>query len=165
MSGWIVARTQPRRERWAAENLSRQSYDWYLPQIEVVSRRGSLTVTTSRPLFPSYIFIRFRANWHSILSTFGISSVIMNLDHPAILSQRHVDEIRARENKWGFVVLPEQAPPGFRNGQSVRVKDGTFMGRIGIYQGSTARDCEKVLLDLLGRKTTVLIGSALLESA
>ncbi len=157
--GWIVARTKAQRESWAAENVARQGYVFYYPRVarRVRGKLGRLMV--AEPLFPRYLFVKARNNWHPLLSTFGLAGVVMTAESPSLMPDKVIDELRSREDPTsGLVVLPRLS-----EGQTVRVRRGPFGGQSGIYQGSSSIDRERVLLDFLGRKTMVLIARDLLE--
>jgi transcriptional antiterminator RfaH len=164
MSGstWIVARTKPSRERWAAENVANQGYDYYFPKIFQVRKN----IARAEPLFPCYLFIKTDGSWRVLLSTFGISSVVVFGNSPATVSQQIIDNFKARETD-GCVELPalEECAARFKEGERVRIKEGLFSGHVGVYQGQDPKQREKVLLDFLGRKTSVLLIPELLEAA
>jgi transcription antitermination factor NusG len=61
--------------------------------------------------------------------------------------------IRKREVN-GFVKLP-MPDRRLKPGQKVRIVSGSFAGQIGLYQGQTSRDRERVLLELLGQAVPV----------
>lgn len=165
MTGWFVARTQTRRENWAAENIARQGAEFYLPRVaeEVYVRRGAPYVVRARCLFPSYIFVRSpNGQWRFLLGTFGVTELIMSGAQPAVVADGEIARIQAREDVDGIVHLPAR-PSRFVHGSQVRVADGPFVGYVGIYQGASSKECQRVLLDFLGRKATVLIGDSCLE--
>lgn len=161
--GWIVARTKSQRELWAAENLSRQGFEYYLPRIQEIAVRHGRKHLLAKPLFPSYIFVLLNPGWHSVLGTFGISSILIRGDSPEIMPTSAIQEIRASERN-GFVVLPERQGR-FTENQKVRVTGGPFEDQEGLWQSSTGKERERVLLSFLGRKTTILIPSKLVIAA
>jgi transcription antitermination factor NusG len=157
---WVVVQTQPNRERWAAENVARQGREFYLPQIEIM--RGAAKLI--RPLFSRYLFVRiFNGQWRFLSGTWGVSGIISFARDgtPDAIADKHIDEIRAREDSTGLVRLP--AIEDFVVGQNVRVRAGLLDGQIGIYEGLDPRGREKVLLSLLGQKTVVLFAHTDLE--
>lgn len=168
---WVVARTQPRRERWAAENIKRQGAQPYMPCYSELAPSPTVPgrlVLKELPLFPSYIFISLKdGRWRFLLGTFGLMGLIMGTDGPTHVPEHVIGELKRREGPDGLIRLPP--PPAkhsrFTPGGSVRVTRGAFQGRVGIYQGSTAAERERVLLNVLGRLTPVLIGEELLEVA
>ena len=85
---WFVARTQPLRERWAAENCRRQGAETYLPQIEesarVVTAGRVIATLRPRPLFPGYLFVRtVGQQWRFLLGTFGVIDLIATSNTPS----------------------------------------------------------------------------------
>ena len=159
---WIVARTKSSRERWAAENVSNLGYEFYFPKVFQLRKN----VARVEPLFPCYLFIKTDGSWRVLLSTFGISSVVVFGNSPATVSQQIIDNFKTREVD-GCVQLPqlEEYTTRFKPGAQVRVKGGVFSGYTGIYKGQDPKQRERVLLDFLGRKTSVLLAPELLEAA
>lgn len=155
-TGWVVAQTKPQRELYAAENLARQEYEHYLPRVLVYHTDRAYAV----PLFPSYIFVHIKDRWLSLLSTYGITRLIMSGPTPAIIPQHEIDKLRAREEQ-GFVNLNKIER--FRPGQVVHIKKGLYAGMEAIYDAPSPRERAQVLMDYLGRKTKVLIGEEMLE--
>jgi transcription antitermination factor NusG len=167
MKGWFVVKTHHQREKWACENIARQGATFYLPQVLNRTRlRGRKTEAEgTRCLFPGYLFVKTAGQWRFLLGTFGVAAVIMQGQQPALLPDWEVDRLKNSEVD-GLVVLPKEAlmTERFKTGERVRVADGLFSGCTGIYEGSGPKECERVLLDFLGRKTAVLIGSQYLQS-
>jgi transcription antitermination factor NusG len=83
-----------------------------------------------------------------------VLKVLMTGDRPAKLADSIVDEIRGREVR-GFVKLPK--PATLERGQRVRIRQGTFAGRIALYDGMSGPQRERVLLDLLGQSVPVVM--------
>lgn len=165
---WVVAKTKPLKELWAAENVSRQGFQYYLPQlppITVVTKHKKAAPTQKRQfLFPRYLFVWTEGPWRCLLGTFGITTLIMNGESPAVLPTAEVDRMRAREDARGLIRLPSApAAARFKAGDLVRINSGPFSGYTGIYDSATDSDRVRVLLDYLGQRTRVLIGEEFLE--
>lgn len=163
---WIVARTQPKREAWAAENVAKQGYEYYLPRVARAPSRKERKRTgelSSEPLFPRYLFVRTAGQWRWLTGTFGISSVVVIGTSPAVINDAVIARLRSIEDPDGLVCLPERVK--LRPGQAVDLTGGILAGQKGIYQGDAPHDRVKVLLDYLGRKTTVLVPSGDVEGS
>lgn len=164
-AGWFVGRTQPQRERWAAENCLRQGAESYLPYIieRNVMSRGRMIASRLKPLFPGYLFIRTMAGqWRFLLGTFGLIDLVRCGEFPSTVSQDIIDDLRQREAE-GAVQLPEAQRRLFGEDDPVRIAEGPFEGRQGLVAGYDAAERVQVLLDLLGRKVPVLFAEGQLE--
>jgi transcriptional antiterminator RfaH len=157
---WVVAQSQPNREQWACENIARLGHQTYFPRISKITLVRGQRIAGSSPLFPRYLFVGSPGGqWRFLLGTWGVAGVVLVGSGPAFVSDQIIADLRNREQD-GLVILPQ-----FRPGQELRVKDGPFKNERAIYQGSSPKEREEVLLNFLGRKTKVLIARELLEVA
>lgn len=141
---WSVAQTETQREGTAARFLKDAGYETYLPKIKIQKRL--------LPLFPSYLFVRIVDRWYPVNNTVGVINLLLAGDQPAKLKDEIVSNIRNKE-RGGIVRLPPK--PGLKVGQHVRILRGSFENHVGVYDGMTGKERERVLLELLGRKVPV----------
>src|SRR5271165_1093227 len=97
---WLVLTVQPHRMTVAVENLKRQGFHIYCPMLLKRIRHARRAYDAPRPMFPGYLFVeklRSTKRWRSILGTLGVKAVIMNGEHPALLPEGFVENLRARE--------------------------------------------------------------------
>jgi transcriptional antiterminator RfaH len=157
MPFWGVVRSQTQRERFAAEQLEHRGFETFLPLIE--------TKRATQPLFASYFFIRIESQWQVINRTFGVLCLVRVGDCPAKCPDAEIARLKAMTDGHGYIrlpALPTVAPRRIiAKGAPVTIAGGPFKGFAGLYQGMSRRDRELVLLDLLGRQTTVEIAAAL----
>jgi transcription antitermination factor NusG len=149
MSFWAVVQTEAQHEHVVRLLLMRQRFETWMPRIKHRSRIALL--------FPSYLFVRIVDQFYPVMWTPGVIRLLMAGDKPACLKDEIMASIRKREIR-GFVKLPlpnRQLKPG----QKVRVIGGSFNGQIGLYQGQTSRERERVLLELLGQAVPVELPS------
>lgn len=145
---WVVLRTKPRSELWAAENVARQGVEYYLPRL--APERG----TAPPPLFPGYLFARIIGQWRFLRSTFGVLDLVMQGESPAELRAAEIEWIRSLEGEDGLVRLPEPpVPEPLRAGERLRVEHGPFAGLRAICGGMKSTDRVYILLDVLGKQT------------
>jgi transcriptional antiterminator RfaH len=149
MSFWAVVQTEAQREHITRLLLMRLGFETYTPRIKIRNRISLL--------FPTYIFVRIVDRWYPILWTAHVVRLLMAGDKPACLKDEIMTNIRKREIN-GFVKLP-MPDRRLKPGQKVRVISGSFAGQIGLYQGQTSREREKVLLELLGRQVPIELPS------
>jgi transcriptional antiterminator RfaH len=160
---WAVARTEPQREKVAQHFLRLAHFETYLPLIISLQTTNGRKVDIRRPLFPSYIFIWIVDHqWWSARWCPGVATMIMGGADggPAHLHDDVIREIRAREPPTGSGVVRLPKPPRLRLRQPVRILSGSFVGRIGLYDGMASHQRERVLLDLLGQKVPITLPSA-----
>lgn len=160
---WVVAVTKAQRERWAAENVARQGFDYYLPV--TVSLPAPKRPAKPECLFPRYLFVRTNGRWRCLLGTFGVIGLVMQGEAPATMTEEAVAKLKSREDGQGFIRLPTDPQHKFNRGDVVRISSGAFSGCKGVYETTDSQERARILLDYLGRRTPVLIGEDLLEAA
>jgi transcriptional antiterminator RfaH len=150
MSNWYLIHTKIRQERVALENLERQGFECFLPQILVEKLRQSTLQVVQEALFPRYLFIRLDTsregqNWAPIRSTVGVSRLVTFGNVPAKIADGLVALIRT-QTQSGEVLLPHFAP-----GELVVVTDGPFAGLEAIYKMKDGEGRVMVLLNILSK--------------
>jgi transcriptional antiterminator RfaH len=138
---WAVCQCEAQREHTARMLLMKERFETYAPRFK--SKLGRILL-----LFPTYIFVRIIDRWYPVLWTPGVTRVLMAGDRPAQLNEQIVTSIKRRE-VGGLVRLPSNGNR-LRKGDKVKITRGSFEGQIGIYDGMTPHQRERVLLELLG---------------
>jgi transcriptional antiterminator RfaH len=141
MSYWTVAQCVTQREHLVRLLLMKAEFETYMPRF--LAKSGKIL-----SLFPSYIFVRITAQFYPVMWTPGVTRVLMTGDQPARLPEQIVNSIRKREI-GGLVRLPSNGRR-LRKGDKVKITRGSFEGQLGIYDGMTSHQRERVLLELLG---------------
>lgn len=166
---WLVARTESRKERWAQENIANQGYEAYLPQYrERITSAGKVRVHAHpRLLFPGYIFCRTDGPFVFLTGTRGISQLLMSGSRPGIVPDDLIAALKLQEDEEGFISLPDGPDdvPRPRVGEAVRLRAGPFLSYIGIYDGRSSGDFERVLLECFGRRTVLKVRLEDIEKA
>ena len=152
---WVAVITQVNSERKAYINAQNQGFDAYWPRIREASYVTGRLIYRERSLFPRYEFVKVFTTWRSLLSTVGVLGLVMNGQRPAYVPANEIELLRSRQID-GFVVLPK-APPRFSIGQTININDGPLAGFAGLFDGMTGDDRVRVLIDMLGGKTPVVI--------
>jgi transcriptional antiterminator RfaH len=153
-----------RREELAVHCLRLAEYTIYAPRIKAARQGGNGRGVL---LFPGYLFLvatSSRGWWRARWSP-GVYRLILSGEEPAVLSDQIVNELKARENRHGFVVLPSRRRDNdggakFHPGDQVRIAHGVFSGLHGL--ASTMRPHERVavLLELLGGQRAVELAAS-----
>jgi transcriptional antiterminator RfaH len=151
MAYW-VAMVERRREALAINCLKLAAYTVYSPHVREASNGHHRVV----PLFPSYLFLAvaefgwWRARWSP-----GVIRLVLSGDEPATVPDQIVNDLKAREDRKGFVVLPKSrrlnGGPQFERGDAVRILSGPMSGFAGLVEGMKGHARVEILLQLLGR--------------
>jgi transcriptional antiterminator RfaH len=120
------------------------------------TRSGKVIVTES--MFPNYLFARF--DWKTSLTRVhyapGVSGVVHFGTRWPTVPEQAIDEIRATIGTEGVHVVRDRLVPG----DEVSVSGGIFHGLHAIVtQVTSGRQRVMVLMDFLGRQTTVELGA------
>lgn len=165
MKNWFLVRTKPLGEEKAQFNLKRQGFEVYLPRYAKTRRHARKTETVFRPLFPSYLFVRFDTEisaWRSISSTIGVASLVTFGPCLSPVDPSIIEGLRERENEHGLVSL---MPTGIKKGDRVRVVDGPFTNFAGLIE--EVNDSQRVilLLELMGRSVRITADADTISAA
>ena len=141
---WAVAVTRPCYETKVIPHLERQGMEFFLPRIRVLAPGRLHRI---EPLFPRYFFCSVGSAWRQLLTTIGISSVLMSGEKPALLPDHVVIDLKARCDAEGVYIPPP--PFQYLRGMKVKIKCGPFSGRLGVVQGMRGKERVSVLIDII----------------
>jgi transcriptional antiterminator RfaH len=155
---WFCLRSQPKHEHIAAEHLRRMDgVEVFNPRIRFTrsTRLGPADVTES--MFPNYVFARF--DWHASLNRVhyapGVAGVVHFGSKWPIVPDKAIEEIRALLGDSGIHVISNEVSVG----DQVTVSGTVFHGLQAIVtQVMPGKQRVLVLMDFLGRQTTVQVG-------
>ena len=159
---WAVAVLEPNGERKAALNAQRQGFEVYVPRVLTVDKKGQPQV---RWMFPRYMMVKIEHQWSSLRGTYGINDMICFGRELAKLPKMFVDNLRSREVEWEKdgneyrvidIRTAREKGPLFAEGDVVRSNAFAGVDMVGLVQ-ECAVDRIKVLFDMLGRKTPVVL--------
>lgn len=153
MNDWYVVQTKPKKETVAVDNLVRQGYITYFPQIVQVKRRRQRWQKIIEPLFPRYLFVKLivgQDNFAPIRSTLGVIGIVRFSGHPAKVPDNAIENIRSQEEQ-----LREDYSdlPNWQSGDMIEITTGPFANMKGIYEKACGTERVMILLDMLGRQS------------
>jgi transcriptional antiterminator RfaH len=163
---WAVLRSAPSHVTLAYEGVVRAGFEIFTPKIR--TRVGARWRTT--PLFGCYFFARVVDQWRVLERTIGVLNVVKAAGAPAKCPDEEIATLIARSDPDGVIRLSSCLTPqavvrrSFEAGARVSITDGPFRGFEGLHTGMSTRDREMVLIDLLGRKTTVGVPAGFVAS-
>ena len=160
MKHWCAIHTKPRQEMLAAENLSHQEFEIYLPRIKQAHRYRHQWQDKIEPLFPRYLFIRLdlgKDNIAPIRSTRGVSKLVSFSGLPATVPDPFIETLIQSADPDTELFHPEV--PLFEAGETVTIVDGPLQGLAAIFNARDGEARSIILLELLGKTQQVRIDS------
>jgi transcription antitermination factor NusG len=161
---WFAVHTLPHREFGAAEQLTAQGFEVFLPVHFKTIRHARQYRSAKAAFFPRYLFVRLDLSidrWRSVNGTFGVASLVMGGDRPAPIPAGVVEGLSQLIDSSGVISVI----PLLRYGQRVRIVAGPFADMIGELTGFDARERVRVLLDIMGGRVSVHVSGQTLSAA
>jgi transcriptional antiterminator RfaH len=166
MPCWYVIHTKPQQEDRAEYNLRAWHVETFSPKIKSRQHNkftGKATYV-SRPLFPRYIFARFKAGalWHKVSFTRGVHSVVCMDGRPTPVDDEIIEMIQSQKGEDGFIRTDKVLHPG----DKVMISEGPLRNMVGIFEGRL-KDDERVsiLLTTVSYQSRVVIELAAVRKA
>ena len=164
MSHWYLIHTKIRQERCALQNLERQGFECFLPELQAEKLRRGTLIAVPEPLFPRYLFIRLGTglegqSWAPIRSTTGVSRLVAFGTTPAKVADEMVEVIRLQTGG------PDSLRRQFESGQAIVITQGPFAGLEAVYQMSDGESRVMVLLNILSKSVRLAIAPASIRKA
>ncbi|HEY6186973.1 MAG TPA: transcription termination/antitermination NusG family protein [Pyrinomonadaceae bacterium] len=131
---WYVIHTHPKQEERADMNLRAWKVETCMPKFRErrYNQATSNTTYVKRPLFPGYLFARFRASdmLSKVRYTRGVHSIVSYGSHPTPLDDEIIASIKLRSCEDGFVKMSDE----LKSGDCVLVRDGLWKGFTGVFE-------------------------------
>jgi transcriptional antiterminator RfaH len=149
MKHWYLVQTKSRQEEVARQNLINQSFETYLPRIEI---NGKFI-----PLFTKYIFLKLddkNQNWSPVRSTKGVSNFVRFGLKFATIPNNVVKAIKAQESDTidKFIDLSK-----FHKGDKVEILEGPLKGQVGLFDKYNSDKRIVVLFKILQQKQFLVL--------
>jgi transcriptional antiterminator NusG len=92
---WYACRTKSRAEKKVRRQLSGAGFEAYLPVVEEERQWADRKKTVAFPLFPGYLFARFRlTELHEVLGLPGVASVLRPNGYPTPVRDEEFASLR-----------------------------------------------------------------------
>jgi len=156
--GWYLVYTNSNKEIISERNLINQNFITYMPKYKKVIKHARKLSTVIKPLFPRYLFVKvdhLKQRWSLINHTYGVNSLISMNGEPVFVDQEVINEIKQGENSLGITDMISASY--LKKGDDVKIIDGVFSGRKGIFEDLTDNNRVKVLFKLLGKEFTLIL--------
>jgi transcriptional antiterminator RfaH len=161
---WYVVHTHPKQEERTSSNLQTLNLETLSARLRVKKYNqftGQL-IRAVKPLFPSYIFVRFKFNelYHRIRFTRGVHSLVLFNQAAVPVDDEIIELIRSRLGDDGFVKTTEDLKPG----DSVVIKEGRFKNFYGVFEREMPdADRVRILLNAVSFQAHVVVNRALVS--
>ena len=142
---WYALHTHPKQELRADENLRSWNVETFTPKLR--TRRsnpsGRTAIHFTKPLFPRYIFARFRATeyLHKVRFTRGVASVVSIGNVPTPIDDQVIEIIKSQSDADSIVTLND----GLKVGSEVVICEGPLKGLTGIFERNM-KDSDRVMI-------------------
>jgi transcriptional antiterminator RfaH len=162
--GWYVVHTHPKQEERTSSNLNVGGIETLTPKLQV-SKPNQYTGKLQhfvKPLFPGYIFARFRYNeqYHKIRYTRGVHSLVCFTSSPTPVDDEIVDLVRSKIAPDGFVKPFEELKPG----DAVVIREGRFQHLSGVFEREMEdADRVRILLNTVTFQAHVVVDRAIVN--
>jgi len=131
-SRWHVCRTRSRAEKQVERLIAKAGFEVYLPVVERERQWSDRIRHIGFPLFPGYVFVRFRPDeLLTVLRTPGVSSVLRQNGCPTPVREEELESVRVLvhgANQTGVAPVPADF---MDPGEDVLVVSGPFHGMRG----------------------------------
>lgn len=151
---WFLLQFKPNSYALANHNLTQQGFETFLPMQETSSRKHSRFISSSKPIFPGYMFVAFdhtHEQWRKINSTFGVNRLVTFNNKLKEVPKKLIYELMDRCDSSGNL-LPLEL---FKKGDQVKLLNGPFANFIANIETLENDQRIWILTDLMGRKTKV----------
>jgi transcriptional antiterminator RfaH len=155
---WYVVHTRPKQEDRTSTNLQTLGIETLNPKLRVNKFNefsGKLTQIV-KPLFPGYIFSRFRynQNYHQVRYTRGVHSLVRFNDQPVPVADEIIELVRMQIGGDGFVKTFDELKPG----DEVVINNGRFQNFYGVFErGMPDSDRVRILLNTVGFQAHIVV--------
>jgi len=159
---WYVVQSKPREEERALYFLKEKGFDAYLPRMEVVKVRKLNNVKMKEPLFPGYLFCRFKKEDESLAHvrwTKGVKKILPESVSPSPIDDEIVAAIHNLEQEDGVI----RKKPLQKNDR-IRVARGPMQDVLGVFDNWTSDQGRvRVLLNFINYQASVELHHSLVE--
>ena len=163
---WYACRTRPRAEKQAGRLLKLRGAESYVPLLEHVRQWTDRKKRVGFPLFPGYVFARFRlAMVHEVLQTPHIVTIVRDDRGPAPVRTEELDVVRALVACVNAGNAPPEPVEFLEAGQEVIVAQGPFSGIRGVLLEDRGRTRVVIRLSVLRTALSVELPREILRAA
>src|ERR1035437_2853981 len=163
---WFVIWAESRAEKKVEKRMAALGLSPWLPIVKERHRWSDRWREVECPLLPGYLFARAAtADWHRILRTPGVLTVITERGKPALLADSFVASLRDAIGREGAAPEAVTESVDYVPGDEVIVQEGVLSGVRGIVRERRSGRQLVLWVAEIGRGVAFTIGSALVKAA
>lgn len=155
---WFVAHTRPRCEKRLVEYCEREGVVASLPLYQQVRKYQRKTVSTEKPLFPGYVFLRLHKEQRQTVYQSDYVANLLNVPDQETFEAQLADIFQALETDYQVFLAPE-----IKTGSRVKIKSGPLRGLEGFVEERTGVVEVYLRLDFIQQAAAVRIDASELE--
>lgn len=163
---WYACLTRARAEKKVERMMEDVGMETFLPLVEVERQWADRKKRVGFPLFPGYVFIRFRlGDIYQVLRTPGVSTILRPNGYPTPVREDELESVRRLVNgvkESGTVPSPVDF---LEPGEEVVVVSGPFDGMRGVLIEDRGRTRVAVRITALKQATSVEVARDLVRRA
>jgi len=159
---WFVIWAESRAEKKVEQRMVAMGLSPWLPIVKERRKWSDRWRDVECPLFPGYLFAKAtNADWHTILRTPGVLTVVKDGGKPALVADSVVESLRR------VIALHEIVPEDvseindYRRGDEIMVQEGALCGVRGIVRQRRSGRQLVIWVAEIGRGIAVTIGTEL----
>jgi len=164
MGSWFLVQTKPKQEVRATENLERQGFKAFCPEVLVEKLYRGKRKVSREVLFPNYLFVNFDQSVVPTMSvnyTRGVNRIISFGDMPAEIPEQLISQLQQRVNQNSENTI-KQMPVA---GDQLQILDGPFRGLNAVFSQIDGDSRAVVLITILSQKVKAVLPFASLSPA
>jgi transcriptional antiterminator NusG len=163
---WFVIWAESRAEKRVEKRMEALGLSPWLPIVKERHRWSDRWREVECPLFPGYLFARAtNADWHQILRTPGVLTVVKEAGKPALLADSFVISLRDAIEREGSAPEAVTERVDYALGDEVIVQEGVLRGVRGVVRERRSGRQLVIWVAEIGRGVAFTIGSALVKAA
>lgn len=161
---WYVLHTHPKQEDRTDANLKTLGIETLSPKLRVnkFNEFTGKVIHNVRPLFPGYIFSRFKYNevFHRVRYTRGVHSLVSFNNKPVPVDDEIIELVRSQIGGDGFVKTLDE----LKAGDEVVINNGRFQHFCGVFERDMPdSDRVRILLNTVSFQAHIVVDRALVS--
>jgi hypothetical protein len=182
MADWGVLVSQPQRHRLVADGLTARSVEYFMPMMEVRSRRRKELY----PLFGRYVLVVVSQGWEALQYLRGVAGIMLEPEPrhmvdgeyhgepgsterlvPALICESELIRVMGQcvDGVWQDPSKTATPQKDFVYGQAVTPTSGPFTNHVGVFDSKTRKGGDAAFFKLFGVERRMIFKAGELTAA